>query len=339
MKILLTADPEIPVPPLHYGGIERIIYLLICGLVEDGHEVTLIANKYSEVPCELISYDDKKNGSIVDSIRTIKLIAKSYFKKKYDIIHSFGRLAHLLPLLPLKVPVLMTYQREITPRSVSLAHILSMGKIHFTGCSKNLIKDFKDSYNFHVVYNGVSLSDYDFVEQVDDNAPLVFLGRVEKIKGTHVAIEVAKKTNNHLIIAGNVPDGKKHKKYFESCIQPYIDDKLVKYIGPVNDIQKNDLLGNAKALLMPILWEEPFGIVMAEALACGTPVIGFARGSVPEVVENGVNGFEVKTIEEMAEAVGRLGEIDRKDCRFICEKTFSSEYIVRSYLDIYKFLI
>ena len=114
---------------------------------------------------------------------------------------------------------------------------------------------------------------------------------MEEIKGPHIAIEVARLARRKLIIAGNVPEGEQHKRYFKQCIEPHLDGALVRYVGPVADGEKNDLLRHGAALLTPVLWDEPFGIVMAEALACGTPVVGFSRGSVLEVVQNGVNGF------------------------------------------------
>jgi glycosyltransferase involved in cell wall biosynthesis len=120
---------------------------------------------------------------------------------------------------------------------------------------------------WHIIPNGVDIGTYAFQSEVEIDAPLVFLGRIEEIKGPHIAIEIARRTGRRLVIAGNIPEGK--KGWFESQVLPYVDGKKITYLGPVDDAQKNDLLGKASALLMPILWEEPFGIVMAEALACG----------------------------------------------------------------------
>src|SRR5206468_12466033 len=128
-----------------------------------------------------------------------------------------------------------------------------------------------------------------------------------EIKGPHLAIEVARRTGRRLILAGNISQG--HESFFEQQVKPFIDGDRVRYVGPVDDLEKNQLLGEAAALLMPILWDEPFGIVMAEALACGTPVIGFQRASVPEVVADGVSGFLVNDVAQMAAAIDRLPEI------------------------------
>jgi glycosyltransferase involved in cell wall biosynthesis len=195
----------------------------------------------------------------------------------------------------------------------------------------------RDLASWHVVYNGVPAERYEFHSTVAPDAPLVFLGRVEYIKGAHLAVEVAKQTGRKLIIAGNVPEA--HAAYFDAKIKPYIDGQQISYAGPVDDFQKNTLLGDAAALLMPILWDEPFGIVMAEALACGTPVIGLRRGSVPELVQDGVNGFVCDDVEVMVAAVGRLGEIDRCNCRRVMEDQFSSSSMLDGYLRLYNNLL
>ena len=152
------------------------------------------------------------------------------------------------------------------------------------------------------MFNCVDAAIYTAVTAVPDDAPLAFLGRIERIKGTHTALQIARAAGRRLVIAGNVAD----PGYFLAEIEPHIDGDLVSYIGEVDDGEKNRLLGHAAAMLMPIEWEEPFGIVMAEAFACGTPVIGFARGSVPEVVREGVNGFVVNTVDDAVRAVARL---------------------------------
>jgi glycosyltransferase involved in cell wall biosynthesis len=186
---------------------------------------------------------------------------------------------------------------------------------------------------WRLVFNGVPLAAYDFVKNVGDDAPLVFLGRIEEIKGAHLAIEIARRAQVPLVIAGNVPA--EHRLWFKTNIAPHIDDKSITYVGPLDDAAKNALLGRARALIMPILWEEPFGIVMAEAMACGTPVLGLARGAVPEVVENGVTGFVVRDVDDLVSAVTRIGEIDRAACRGRVDRLFSDRAVIAEYLSIY----
>src|SRR5262249_35123858 len=159
------------------------------------------------------------------------------------------------------------------------------------------------------VFNGVPVSSFTFQGRMNDDAPLAFLGRIEEIKGPHLAIEIARRANLPLVLAGNIPA--EHRRWFDEHVAPHIDGGSVEYGGPVTDGKKNPLLGRAGALLMPILWDEPFGIVMAEAMACGTPVVALRRGSAGEVVEDGVTGFVCDTVDNMVERVRLLDRIDR----------------------------
>lgn len=337
LKIALIADPELPVPPLLYGGIERIIDMLIDGYVNLGHEVTLFAHSDSITKARLHPYAGKSSNKKTDSIRNMYLINSVLFKEKFHIAHSFGRLAYLLPQLPLNLPKLMSYQREPTITQIKKAvKLAKKNTLSFTGCSKYISDQIAPYAPAYAIYNGVDLNKYEFKTEVETDAPLVFLGRIEPIKGTHIAIEVAKGTGKRLIIAGNVPS--EFQPYFDEKVKPHLNEQI-KYIGPVNDIEKNKLLGNALAFLMPILWNEPFGIVMAEAMACGTPVIGFNKGSVPEVVINGINGFSCTTTEEMISLVLKSNEIDREKVRLDAENRFSAEVIVNNYLSLYNKMI
>jgi glycosyltransferase involved in cell wall biosynthesis len=186
---------------------------------------------------------------------------------------------------------------------------------------------------WHLVPNGVALGTYAFSAEVPADAPLVFLGRIEAIKGVHLAIEAARRAGRKLLLAGNVAP--EHRMWFEAHIAPHIDGDWVRYVGPVGDAQKCALLGSAAVLLMPVLWEEPFGIVMAEAMACGTPVIGFRRGAVPEVVADGETGFVVDTVADMAAAVGRLPAVSRAACRARVERLYSDTAVTEGYLRLY----
>lgn len=340
LRIALTVDPEIPVPPRFYGGIERIVDMLVRGLLQRGHEVVLFANPASTVACELAPYPGRKSQSKADTIANMWHVCRAIQRGHFDVVHSFSRLAYLLPLLPLSIPKIMSYQRAITPRSVWLGNLLSRGSLTFTGCGAHLIEPWRSRPNFRVIYNGVPLEKYRSVRCLDANhAPLIYLGRIEEIKGVHLAIEVAQRSGRSLLIAGNVPREQHHRRYFAERIQPKIDGESVVYVGEVDDAQKNQFLGRAAAMLMPLMWEEPFGIVMTEALACGTPVIGLRRGSLPEIVEDGVNGFVCDSVAAMVAAVGRLGEIDRGECRRVAEARFSDRVIVACYERLYMELV
>jgi len=176
---------------------------------------------------------------------------------------------------------------------------------------------------------------YTFKPQVAEDAPLVFLSRLEPIKGVHGAIAAAQQSGRRLLIAGNRIDTPAGQDYWESQIAPHLNHQI-EYIGPVNDQQKNDLLGQAAAMIVPIEWDEPFGIVFAEALACGTPIISTPRGSLPEIVRPGMDGFLVNSVDEAVAAIHQLSSLDRHNCRQRAETHFSATAIVEQYEALYE---
>jgi glycosyltransferase involved in cell wall biosynthesis len=337
MRIALTADPELPVPPKLYGGIERVVDLLARGLAARGHDVTLFAHGESTTPVELVAFPGASSRSLRDGIANAAAISGAVLGGRFDLVHSFSRIAYLTPILAHPIPKLMTYQREVTRRSVALGHQLSRGSLQFSAISRQMMRPVQDIGTWHLVYNGVELGAHRLAEAANLDAPLVFLGRIEPIKGPHLAIEIARRTNSKLVIAGNIP--RAHQDFFNHQVRPFIDGDRIAYIGPVDDAQKSDLLGAARALLMPILWEEPFGIVMAEAMACGAPVLGLRRGAVPEVVEDGVTGFVRDTVDELVDTVARLHEISRLACRQRVEALFSKSAVVDGYLAVYEAML
>lgn len=334
LRIALTADPEIPVPPELYGGIERVIDVLARGLVARGYDVTLFAHGESATAGRLIPWPGKVSGSLSDTLRNAAVLAREASLKRFDIVHSFSRIAYLAPILRTRTPKVMTYQRAITRRSVRLGHSLSGGTLAFTAISSWMMRDVADIGSWAMVPNGVPLDIFAPTRAVPPDAPLVFLGRLEEIKGPHLAIEIARKAGRRLVIAGNIPPEK--RRWVEANVLSQVDGRQISYIGPVDDLRKNQLLGGAAAFLMPILWDEPFGIVMAEAMACGCPVLGFDRGSVSEVVEDGVTGFVRKDVNGLVEALRAIGRLDRAACRSRVERLYSPDAIVDGYLSVYQ---
>jgi len=334
LKIAITADPELPVPPRLYGGIERIIDLLACGLDQRGHDVTLFAHEKSESRVKVVPWTGKNSRSVFDVVSNARLLNRHIKEGSFDIVHSFSRLAILAPIMMTRIPKLMTYQRAISPASVRWGRRLSGGSLCFSAISRWMVQHVRQEAAWSIVPNGVALSAYDFVPHVGDDAPLVFLGRIEPIKGPHLAIEIARRANRKLVIAGNIPE--EWQAWFDHVIRPLVDGEKIRYVGPVDDRQKNMLLGSAVALLMPILWDEPFGIVMAEAMACGTPVLGLKRGAVPEVVEDGVTGFVRDDAETLSDLVGKLGALNRFSCRDRVAELYSADAVVSGYLNAYR---
>jgi glycosyltransferase involved in cell wall biosynthesis len=340
MRILLTADPELPVPPRLYGGIERIIALLVYGFLALGHEVALVANADStSKPTRFFSWPGRSSRSKSwENAMALRAAVKSF---EPDVIHSFSRLLWLLPLVLDPRPKIMSYQREPTGRAVCLSNHLHRGRLIFTGCSEYLCRNGRQrgGGEWTVVPNAVDLESYTFQPQVAADAPLVFLSRIEAIKGCHNAIEIAKRTRRRLAIAGNHADEGVNGAYWRERILPEIGRNGIEYVGEVNDEQKDQLLGRAAALLVPIEWNEPFGIVFIEALACGTPVISCPLGALPEIVRDSTDGFLIGSIEEGCLAVEKLASLDRAQCRERAETNFSGRVIARQYLTLYQRLV
>jgi glycosyltransferase involved in cell wall biosynthesis len=342
MRIALTADPYLPVPPRLYGGIERIVDLLARGLARRRHTVTLFAHPDSHVDgVPVVPYGVPPHTGAC-RLRELWQLGSALLarRRQFDVIHSFGRLAALLPvLLDRSLPKVQSYQRPVPWTGVRRAVRLGRGSIQFTGCSANMFQHQLTDPSvgaWHAIFNGVELERYAFSPTVPADAPLVCLGRVEFMKGVHLAIDIARRANRRLVIAGNAQSSPADSKYFDRMIAPALDGAFVSYVGPVDDRQKNALLGTAAALIFPTLYPEAFGIVMAESMACGTPVIGFANGAVPEVVRHGVTGFLCRDAVEGAAAVDRLGTIDRCVVRRDCEQRFSADVIVSQYEALYR---
>ncbi len=334
LRIAVLADPELPVPPVLYGGIERVIHFLVEGLAARGHDVTLFAHRDSAAACRIVPYPGLSSHSRVDLLRNAATVARHVLRGGFDLVHSFGRLAYLTPLALSRVPRLMSFQRPITHASISQATRLFGETLQFSVCGEHMVGALAPMATWHVVPNGVPMASYTFRSAVAADAPLVFLGRLERIKGPHAAIEVAQRTGRTLVLAGNIaPD---HRDYFAREVAPHLDGKRIRYVGPVDDAQKNVLLGSAAALLMPIEWDEPFGIVMAEALACGTPVVGLRRGAVPEVVVHGQTGFVAGDLAGLIEGVRRIASIERHACRADAERRFADDVVVDAYERIYR---
>ncbi|WP_374951536.1 glycosyltransferase family 4 protein [Mucilaginibacter sp.] len=336
MKIAIIVNPLIPVPPEHYGGIERIVFMLIRGLQAMDHDVTLFAHPNSEPGCRLIGYGEHDPYDHMDFVR-INWLTSGNILGKFDLVHTFGRMSNIALLMFSGIHKVVSYQLPPTLSQIKKAvRLARSGTLHFTACSNFIADQIRPFGEVTTIYNGVDLNTYDFSPELSENAPLVFLGRIQQEKGTDIAIRLALETGHRLVIAGNIPDEPAHQQYFDVAVKPFIDQNRIRYIGPVNNAQKNKLLGSAKAFLMPVTWDEPFGIVMAEALACGTPVIGFRKGAVPEIVEDGVNGFICDTFEAMCNAVAAVSNIDRHRCRKSAALNFSAQVITARYEQLYK---
>lgn len=339
LRITQIAPLWIPVPPRTYGGIELMLYHLIEELEKRDYPQTLFASGDSKTSAKLVPII-KKGIWLERNLRSphasvmqlIKITADRF--KDFDLIHNhFNFFTFPLSLLPDCPPFLTTIHRPMDPETAEA--IKAYPEIKICAISKDHEKSMKE-YNidvFGVAPNGIDVKQYEFNKTPEDY--LLYLGRLNREKGIITALEVAKATRKKLIVAGNIV-GPEEWLYFMHDVQPLLNEEFINFRGEVDFNEKIRLLKNAKALLFPIDRREPFGLVMIEAMACGTPVIGFRKGSVPEVIEHGKTGFIVNTKEEMAEAIKHIDEINREDCRKHVENHFTVEKMVDAYEKIYK---
>ncbi|MBF0176402.1 MAG: glycosyltransferase [Magnetococcales bacterium] len=342
MRILLTADPFLPVPPLLYGGIERVIDALVAGLRRKGHGVGLVAHPESTVAADAFfpwpTLQPQQSQWRLDHLNNVRALFRAVRLFQPEVLHSFSRILYLSPFLLLRrPPMIMTFERPISFSTTRWAHLLAGKALTFTCCSADLCqKGQRAGGIWQPIHNFVELGTFTFREHVPDHAPLVFLSRVERLKGAHTAMAIAKQAGRRLIIAGNHAESGPEEAYWRCEILPCLGRDGIEYIGPVNDAQKNALLGQAAAMVVPIEWDEPFGIVFAESLACGTPVISTPRGALPEIVREGVDGFLIRSVEEGCLAVAKLAAVDRNNCRQRAETLFSEAVILDQYEALYR---
>ena len=340
MNILFVMDPFIRVPPDHYGGIERVIADVVNGLARRGHRITLWAGPGSTVDGVTEPFGRESEWTRWSNVRnvatlTVRLLSRV---RHFDLVHNFGRLAYLASILSCDLPKVQTYMRTVNPANMKMARRLRASRLHYTAVSA-AIRDTGSpgGGDWSVIYNCAVPERYAFNGSVDPRvAPLVFLGRLDRCKGVHHAITVAERLNRPLVIAGNISPLPHEQSYFEKELKPRIDGTLINYVGPVKDAQKQRLLGAAAAMLLPIEWEEPFPVVLPESMLCGTPLVAFRRGGVPEGLDHGRTGFLCDTVDEMTALVARLPELDRRVVRSEAERRFSDQTIVADYERLYQ---
>ena len=330
MRIAMLSPIAWRTPPRHYGPWEQVASWITEGLVKRGIDVTLFATKDSvtagklHAVCE-IGYEEKKiHAKAWECLHISEVFEHA---AEFDLIHNHFDFLPLTYSQLVKTPVLTTIHGFSSPEILPVYRKYS-GKVHYVSISdSNRQPDLK---YIATVYHGVDLSTLSFHPTPEDY--LVFFGRVSHDKGTVEAIEIARRAGLKLIMAGITPE----PEYYEREVKPHIDGKNVVFVGSVGPAERDTLLGNARALLHPINFDEPFGLSVMEAMGCGTPVIAFNRGSMPEIIIDGKTGFLVKTIDEAVEAIGRLPELDRAVCRQHVEQRFSIDRMVDDYVKVYE---
>jgi glycosyltransferase involved in cell wall biosynthesis len=338
MRIAQVAPLAETVPPKLYGGTERVVSWLTDALIDLGHDVTLFASGDSATRAKLIAAWPKalrlsRPRSDPAAAYAALLETVAQHATEFDIIHCHIGWVHLPLLVRLRIPFLTTLHNRLdTPGLPALfAKFPSAG---FISISDHQRQPCPDANWIGTVYHGMPLHSL----QVHDRpgSYLAFLGRLTPDKGPETAIEIARAANMSLRMAAKVP--RSEARYFTERLKPLIDGERVQLVGEVDDRSKQGFLGNAAALLFPIDWPEPFGLVMIEAMACGTPVIAFRRGSVPEIIEDGVTGFIVDSAREAVEAVNKATRLDRRKIRAAFEQRFSSRRMAEEYVAHYQSL-
>ena len=335
MRIAIIAPPWYRVPPNGYGGIEWVVSLLADGLTDRGHEVTLFAPPGSKTEAELVPplQEVPPEELIGDPWYEAAHAVSAYaHDQDFDILHdhtgpvgaSIGAKSEAPTVHTLHGP--FTEQTSMLYRRIARRHwFVAISHNQRSMAPKNLRWG-------GVVYNGISLDRYPFRAEKEDY--LFFLGRADEEKAPHLAIEAARRAGRRLVMCVTTKN-QREQTYWAEQVEPLLDDD-VEVRGECDQEQKTELLARAQALLFPIQWPEPFGLVMTEAMACGTPVVAWRNGSVPEVVADGETGFIVESVQEMAAAVDRVGDLDPHVMRARVKEQFSAEAMVAGYERIYQ---
>jgi glycosyltransferase involved in cell wall biosynthesis len=340
VRIALISPPWIPVPPHGYGGIEWVVSLLAEELVARGHDVTLFATGDSTTSAELRYVFETGQASrmhqampysmhIGEAYRHIEAEARA--GRAYDVVHDHTAWLGLAFAPLISSPVVHTLHGAAIEAERPFFRMVRENAT-YVAISEYQTKTFTDIEIAGIVPNAVDVSSYPFRAEKDDY--LLSLGRIARDKAQGDAITVAKEVGIPIVLAGKVDPGD-DTAYFEEAVRPHIDGQTVRFEGEVPDARKRELFGGARAFLFPIRWDEPFGLVMIEAMACGTPVIATPYGAVPEVVDDGVTGFIVRDMDEMRNAVSRLGEISAEACRASVQERFSPAAMAQRYEDVY----
>ncbi|MEK9165320.1 MAG: glycosyltransferase family 4 protein [Patescibacteria group bacterium] len=344
-KIALFSTPRVAVPPPKYGGTELIVYNLAESLVKKGHDVTVFATGDSHTSAKL-EYICKKSGYQMGlpPDKAPALLHCSYLfakmkEQKFDIIHNHYGAWGLAFASLLSTPIVTTYHGDFAAdlRPEDFKYFVQLaGQTGFVSISHSQARNTPFKINWvGNVYNGIDISKFDFKDKPKNY--FAWMGRFAPSKGAKEAILAARQAKVKLILAGRLSSFHPEEvSYFNQEIKPLLDSRLVKYIGEINHQKKVKLLKNAIGLLNPINWNEPFGLVMTESFACGTPVIANQCGSVPEIVIDGETGFIAKTQKDIVKAIQNINEIDRRKCRARAEKYFSADKMTVEYEKIYR---
>jgi glycosyltransferase involved in cell wall biosynthesis len=340
MRIGMIAPPWTPIPPLLYGGIELVVDQLARGLQDAGHEVVLFATGDSTCPVPLQWVLPAAEGTRIGmAVPEIRHVIHAYEAvRDCDVVHDHTLMgpfhAERYPGLPVATTIHGPFNEELTD-----IYRVNANRVPIVAISHAQHRAAPDIPIARVIHHGVDASLFPMGEGTGDgDGPYVlFLGRMAAEKGAHRAIEVARKAGIRILLAAKMRESWE-MHYFSEQVEPQLGADA-RYLGEVSHERKLELLAGASALLFPIRWNEPFGMVMIEAMACGTPVLAFREGAAPEVVDDGRTGFLCDDEASMVGAIGRLGELKRSDCRLAVEGYFSTDRMVAEHIELFKAMV
>jgi glycosyltransferase involved in cell wall biosynthesis len=331
MKIALIAPPWLPVPPPAYGGTEAVVDGLARGLHRAGHDVTLFAHPDSSIPVPVVSILDAADTPVIsDGPSELSHVLGAYeFIDDDAIVHDHTLAGPLTSSRASQLPVVSTNHGPYLERMERIFRSYP-DNVNLVSISRSHARS--TSIPSTVIHHGIDVSTMPM--GTGDGGYALFLGRMAEVKGVHRAIEIARTAGTLLVIAAKMREPGEIE-YFEKFVEPLLGDDAI-FIGEVGAQRKRELLASATALVNPIMWPEPFGMVMIEALACGTPVIGCPHGAAPEIVQNGVHGFLDNDLENLAGQLKAIGRFDRTVCRRHIEVNFSVERMVDDHVRLYR---
>ena len=342
MKIAQISSIYISIPPKTYGGTERIVHYLCRDLPGRGHQVELFASGDSQVDCPLQSVLPVASQDDPDS--TFYLEKEFETRNTYNLYRQAGR----FDLIHAHWPTLAPYFSDFTATPTLITYAYIERELHeyyrrrfrrcFPVCISRAQARMLGDESLPVVYNGIDMEEIPFNGEPEDF--FIIIGRMTPGKGIAEAIRIAQKADTRLVIVGHVTSHLPwSREYFLNQVKPHIDGDRVRHIERLPYGRLMDLMGRARAFLFPLQWEEPFGLVAAEAMAAGTPVLAYRRGSMPELIQDGVTGYLLQDESEMVEALGAVEKIDRRRCREWVQQHFSVERMVDEYERLYKQVI
>jgi glycosyltransferase involved in cell wall biosynthesis len=335
MRIAQVSPLYESVPPATYGGTERVVSYLTEELVAQGHEVTLFASGDSVTSAELVAACPRslRTSDCGDPLAYHYLLLDSVLarRERFDVIHFHVDYLHFLASRYLRLPQLTTLHGRLDHREHAMIHA-RFAEMPLVSISDAQRRPLPRARWMATIHHGLPADLYELRE--GPQPYLAFLGRVSPEKGVDNAIAIAQRVGIPLKVAGKID--RADREYYESTIAPLLDSPGVEFVGEIGEAEKNDFLGNAQMLLFPIEWPEPFGLVMIEALACGTPVVAFDRGSVPEILTDGETAHVVGSVDEAVDALLHRAPLSRRRCREVFEERFVVSRMAHDYLAVYE---